>query len=232
VCRIELEECYNTANGALLPYPEDEFVACLAGIDVLDAYLETNEADLAAATSDEAVALARIASLSLRSWQGAQHYWASDMAQSYEWRDVAMHRIFDGLRRLYFPDSRVVIWAHNFHLETDHPAVDDPGLQGISTFGTELYRQVGDDYAAVALMGYEVEINWPGVHQPPLPGPDFLETRLHGLGEPYLIVDFDSPWLGEDAAYELDFLGTLVPREQFRLGFYLDYSPGMRALAW
>lgn len=143
-----------------------------------------------------------------------------------------MHRIFDGLRQLYFPDARVVIWAHNWHLEMNHPVVEEPWFTDISTFGTELYRQVGDDYAPIALIGYEVRINWPGVLQPALPGSGYLETRLHELGRPYLIVDFDSSWLGDGTEYPMDMVGTLVPREQWRMGVYLDYSPAMDALGW
>src|SRR5262249_52397037 len=145
------------------PFPMDALDACNAGIDALDAYFASHAAELAAATSPAEVEWASIASLSLRSWQGGKDYYTSHPVKSYEARDVAMAAILERSRALLFPDAKAVVWAHNYHLSEAHEMVLEPGLGSVLNMGTLLKNDLGEAYRAYALVGYDVEINWPGV---------------------------------------------------------------------
>jgi erythromycin esterase len=235
-CRHDLYGDFDPLTGRAKPYPAEEYDRCLAGLDALDRHIADHHRELVAATSAEAVALAEIASVSFRSWQPGLRFFDSDPPLSYEARDIAMHRIFARLRDLYFPGQRVAIWAHNYHLLANHQEVIGDDMAGVATFGGELRKEVGDDYQAIGLIGYRVEINWPGVGEGPidLPSPLSVEAKLDQLDRPFLIVDPQSPWLGADRVYPLGGpgAGKMVPAQQFRALVFLAHSPAMHALYW
>src|SRR5262249_34833654 len=136
------------------------------------------------------------------------------------------------LRDLDYAGQRIMIWMHNYHLSADHPGALDGELTGIKTFGTELRAEGGDDYAPIALVGYDVGINWPGVGTGPQPRPHATSVAapLHGLGAPFLAVDTRSDFVG-GAPVLLNDTG-MIAAQQFRALVYLDHSPGMNAVFW
>jgi erythromycin esterase len=223
------------------PYPEADLIACEDGIDDLDKYLTMNAAALEGKTSAEALEWARIAVIGLRSWQGEKYYYNSDIEKSYESRDVAMAEIFQRTRALLFPDTKTIVWAHNYHLTEQHDDVTGGGLDHAITMGTVLKDELGDTYQAVALLGYAVEINWPDIGTGPTKLPTSetsLELMLHGLGEPHLFVDLDKATAGGFIAADIKYqVGTpspelMAPAAQFRAAFFLDHSPPMDAIFW
>jgi erythromycin esterase len=219
-------------TGHPYPYPQADYDQCTQGLDALDAYVAAHRAQLQAATDARSEALAEIASISFRSWQGEHFYENTDLARSYEARDVAMHVIFARLRDLDYAGQRIIIWMHNYHLSADHPEVVGDQPQGTRTFGTELHAEVGDQYAPVALIGYNVGINWPGIGVGPLPLPDAsaLETTLHQLGQGYLSVDTSAAIAGPA---QVEIGGThMTAHLQYRALVFLDQSPGMKAAFW
>ena len=231
---------YYGSGGFDAPYTAEAFQACTAGIDALDGYFDAHAVELEAASSSEALAWARVASTSLRSWQGEKYYSASDVGASYEARDVAMASILEHSRELLFPDAKAVVFAHNYHLTQAHTEVDEPQIGPVQTMGTVLATDFGEDYRAYALIGYDVEINWPGVGYGPTgtPVPGSIEALMHGLGRPYLFADFVAPeiasFITPGASYSFGHPGpaSLVPARQFHGAFYLELSPPMDALFW
>lgn len=134
-----------------------------------------------------------------------------------------------------------MVWAHNYHLAEAHDSVLEPGVGMTITMGTVLRDDLGDAYRAYALLGYDVQINWPGVGNGPVggtPSVKSIETKLHGLGKEALFVDLASPsldaFLPPGMKYGVGFpsASSLVPAEQFHGAFYLEHSPPMNALYW
>lgn len=230
--------CETAPADAQHPFTQAAFDACTAGLDAIDAYIVAHRPALVTATDETSVRLGEVAALSLRSWQVEDFTTTSDPNRSFEARDVAMHHIFDALRDVFFADRRAIIWAHNYHLMTDHPDVVGDPVPGVRTFGTELRDEVGADYLPIALTGFDVQINWPGVGtgpvSPAIAGSFVLS--LHSLAKPYLIVDPAAPFAGtvtrplRDGASFGD--GTLVPSAHYGALVYLEHSPEMNALFW
>jgi erythromycin esterase len=230
-CRLSDASSFDP-NGNPLPYSQSDYAQCTAGLDALDAYVAAHKPALAAATTARDEELAEVASISLRAWQGELVYYVSNVPKSYEARDVAMHQIFARLRDLDYPGQRIMIWMHNYHLQADHPDVTGDDLGGVQTFGTELRAEVGAAYVPIALIGYDVEINWPSVGYGPLPLPTqgSVEANLHGLGAPYLIVDPKAPFVGTTTTTLSE--TQMIVSQQFGALVYLEHSPPMNALFW
>lgn len=128
--------------------------------------------------------------------------------------------------------------------DLDHPEVTEADgssyvLQGARTFGTALAARVGDAYAAIALTGYDVGINWPGVGKGSLgaSSAETLEARLHAINTGSLIVDFRTAALGTASPQisNLESAGSpllMTPSRQYRGAIYLSSSPPMKAVFW
>jgi erythromycin esterase len=212
--------------------------ACLDGVAAIDEAFAAHEADIIAATSGEALTEARMATRSLRAWEGQVYH--SDVAASMAARDEGMADVFTALRALRFPDARVVVWAHNFHISAHQDEVEYP-YDHAKSMGSFLKDRLGDSYRPVGLVGYHVDINWPGTGCGPMAlptAPDAVELLLHGLGEPSLLVDLGAtPFFVPGESYELggetEGLGShMVPSRAFRALVYLDHTPAMEALFW
>jgi erythromycin esterase len=223
------------------PYPEADLIACENGIEALDKYLTMNAELLEESSSAEELEWARIALIGLDSWQGEKYYYNSDIKKSYESRDIAIAEIFQRTRALLFPDTKTIVWAHNYHLTERHGDVTGGGLDYAITMGTVLKKDLGDAYQPFALLGYDVEINWPNIGMGPTQLPtseSSLELMLHDLGEPHLFVDLDEATAGGFIAADIKYeVGTpnpelMTPVTQFRAAFFLDHSPPMDAIFW
>jgi erythromycin esterase len=223
------------------PYPEADLIACENGIEALDKYLTMNAELLEESSSAEELEWARIALIGLDSWQGEKYYYNSDIKKSYESRDIAIAEIFQRTRALLFPDTKTIVWAHNYHLTERHGDVTGGGLDYAITMGTVLKKDLGDAYQPFALLGYDVEINWPNIGMGPTQLPtseSSLELMLHELGEPHLFVDLDEATAGGFIAADIKYeVGTpnpelMTPVTQFRAAFFLDHSPPMDAIFW
>lgn len=206
--------------------------ACRAATHAIRARLEGNAARLASAASPEALATARIALTSYAAWQ--DEVMIPDNAGSFEARDIGMASVFQQLRALHFPGQKALLWAHNIHIVKRHEKVNDSWVGGpIVTQGTELHRQLGDRYRAVAIIGFDVWLNRPeqSGHVVPSPTSRSLEAMLHELGEPALFIDLRhsdiDALLPVGQVVELGAPGveTHVPRENYDAILYLDESP-------
>jgi len=103
---------------------------------------------------------------------------------------------------------------------------------------------LGDLYAPIGLLAYQVSIDWPGMMSGPLDPPadeNNVALMLHELGREYLLVDLEfpgaaDPFLTPGETYRIGTSQTgsdrLVPAEHYRGLFYLDESPAMDGLGW
>ncbi len=217
-----------------LPYEHGPYETCLEGLVAVDTYLLTHRGDLVAATDERTVKMAELAALGLRSWQGEVYFGDTDLAASHTARDTAMTKIFLTLRALDFPDARVVLWAHNFHLNANHRGVDAGVSTGAITFGTGLRDAVGEEYFPIAFTGSLIEIEWPGQPtwdklDPPSPGS--LAARLAVLGKDHLVADAHSEFVGTQRSYLASpYDGIGVIPQQFDAVVYFRHSPPMEPM--
>ncbi|HWL87572.1 MAG TPA: erythromycin esterase family protein [Polyangiaceae bacterium] len=217
------------------PYAQSAFDACNRGLDAVDAYWKMHELEVVGRTSFAQLEWARIALISYRAWQSEVFYYRTDELKEWNARDTAMAEILVRERRVGFPGQKTMVWAHDGHIQSNFLGPGGEPLGGI-TMGTLLQRHFKDDYQAIGFVGYDVEINWPGVGVGPLPppSPGSVEDKLHALGEQYLLVDLQkiSPkFITPGKAYEVDDIVD-VPRKDFRALVYLEHSPAMHALFW
>jgi erythromycin esterase-like protein len=221
-----------------------EFMACTMGLDAIDAVLLAQGSVLAARTSTTELELAKIHALSVRSWELESFHWYANpqgdmnIPASFDGRDHGMAQVFLRLRALRYPGKKIAIWAHNAHIRKHGDRVEG-GWGGARNMGSYLSEALADDYFTLGLVGYNVEINWPGVGMGPtaLPPDGAVETELHALGAPLLFVDLSfagaaMPFLTSGQTYPLGEGEQMVPLEQFNALVYIDHSPPMHALLW
>lgn len=78
---------------------------------------------------------------------------------------------------------------HNAHIR--HGVPDSSAREAGEPTGALLKRALGDDYVSIALVARDVDIDWPGVAEPPvLELPNAVETILaERFAAPMLLVD-------------------------------------------
>jgi erythromycin esterase len=196
---------------------------CIGGITALESWLAQHQAALEAASSARALEEARISLVSLRAWE--DQLWQPDPA-GYQARDSGMAEVLLRLHALETPGKKTAVWAWNFHIARNYQSVhgwdEDPTevvpRQGARAMGGFLSDALGADYVPIGLIGYLVETNG-GLGQEPPSWPESVELRLHGLGEPYLLVDLRGP-VGD---------GLLVPGT--RLSFSREWGDPFQQFA-
>ncbi|MEQ1565072.1 MAG: erythromycin esterase family protein [Myxococcota bacterium] len=220
---------------------EADNAACMAGLAAVVDYFDTNEAALVAATSEDALAWARVSLVGLEGWQQASVTQTTDCGASYEARDRANTYLLQEIHRLTIPDAKTVIWAHNAHLGFDTQSLTgrygDPegeayvgGCEGTwEGMGTLLHASLGDAYRPFALAGYEVRIGWSGWDEPQVVpyDPRAAERLLHELGVGDAFVDFtaDDSFF-DDQPYEIAGWWQVV-RDQYTGLIFIDSAWAM-----
>jgi erythromycin esterase len=217
-----------------MKYAAADFTACMNGLGAVDQYFTQRQAALIAASSADAYEWARIALVGLRAWQPSIFYDATDLKQAMEARDSGMAYVFTKTRALRYPAARIILWAHNEHVSQHHDEIVGAFGEGARSMGTLLAAQLGADYVAVGLTGYDVGIDWPGVGcgSQTLPAPGDVEDRLRALGQEDLFVDLSQPFFTPGMSYGFAVWETLVPARQFQGLIYLQHSPKMAPLDW
>ena len=214
----------------------EDYDECLKRLDQLANYFDRREQVIIRRTSAEELEWARLRLLGLRAWQVQLYHLTEtdDLMPGIEARDDAMAKIFLKRRELQYPDLKIAIWAHNFHIN-EKGAVS----YGAPTMGDHLAEALGEDYVTLGLVGYWVGIDWPTIGCGFLTGfrpTDSVEVLLHDLGEDYLFVDLDfpgtdTPFLEPGRQYPVNGV-RLVPREHYDGLFFLEVSRKMNPLAW
>jgi erythromycin esterase-like protein len=203
---------------------ESDYTSCIAGLDKLDASVTDPDAKLDAR--------------SFRAWQTERYQYTRDPKASYEARDIGMAAVFADARARSLAGKKTIVWAHNYHLAKQHTAVTVGYPAGAKNMGEVVATEMGASYAAVALVGWDVQINWPGVGTGHLadPSADAYEVLLHALKHPSLFVRLDrttGPLAGDvSRPVGTPSEETIVPRHQFDAFFYVDVSPPMTHVGW
>jgi erythromycin esterase-like protein len=182
---------------------------------------DARASELVAATSEQAYAWAELSLVGIESWEGNAYYYNIDPERSYESRDIANAYVIQKMRRLVGGDARTVVWAHNLHIMEATEDLQWSDFPGATMTGATLADELGSAYVSLGIVGYEVGIDWGGVHEFPAPTEaDALERVLFELDEPYLFVDLDhaqgSP-LGPGTSWILGTgsRGPAIPEAQF-----------------
>lgn len=207
-----------------------DFAECMKTLDKLWNDFDRREHQLDGRALAENLEWARIRLVGLKAWQGELFYRLRNSARMYEARDEAMAYLFLAIRNLRFPGIKTVIWAHNFHI-----AKRVQEYVGSATMGNFLADTIGEDYAALALVAPEIEIDWPargcGRVEQVVPA-DSVEQILSKLGAPYLFVDLafpgeSAPLLESGRGYWMSWFPNTVVRGQWDGIFFLAHSPPM-----
>jgi Erythromycin esterase len=218
--------------------PEDKYQQCLAALDAVDALFARDEQSIVRQTSRWDFEWARISLVGVRAWEGQMYYYQGtgrDRTLANQRRDVGMAYVLQTIRRLRYPNQKTIVWAHNAHI-----GKDTPYSYYAKNMGAYLRESLGANYAAVALVSFQADIDWPGVGCGPisnlLSGPNAVETLLHNLGADFALADLsfpgtDQPFLRPGGAYSLGG-SAMVPRDQFNAVVYLGHSRKMSPLRW
>ncbi|TNF24869.1 MAG: erythromycin esterase family protein [Deltaproteobacteria bacterium] len=181
------------------PVPENgEFLTCVHALDELEAYFTEHEAELVAATSAEALALARVHLVSLRAGARYNFFTTHGGGPDLVYHEAGMAEVLRRLWELRYPGKRVAVWAHNWHIATHTEEGWAVGFgNGARSMGSLLAEDLGSDYVSIALAGYwAADIanggSRDGYASPPS-GDDDVEALLGPLGHDALLVDLHDP---------------------------------------
>ena len=212
------------------PLPEDRYRDCKEALAAVGSLFERQAASIIRRTSRKDFGWAKVRRVGLDTFMDQLYYRETAPERAFDARDQGMAYIFQAIRNLRYPGAKTVLWAHNHHI-----AKNSPEYFYSLIMGTHLDRTLKKgSYVSIALIGREVSIDWPafGYCGPrPAPGEGAVEWLLHDLGEDFLLVDLDSPFLEKGKVYEFSDY-PMVPRRQFDALVFLDVSPKMDSLAW
>ena len=208
--------------------PEGEHQNCVETLADIRTYIDDNESRIRAAVGDSDLAWGRIAVTGVESWQQQTYLFSNGRdGDGFEARDRGMAYVLEEIRRLRHPNTKTIVWAHNTHIAEDLPNADT-AYGSVWGMGTLLKARLGGAYYAIALIGYDVEINWGRIVAPAEPvAPDAVERILNDFDEPYILVDLAPPEqtpFFDRTEYQLQG-ERMVPSEQFEALFFLAHSP-------
>ena len=153
-------------------------------------------------------------------------------ATAYNGRDAAMAINVGVLADRMYPGKKIMLWAHNAHIERDRAAVSGDELSW-TNMGHWLAQRYGATYFALGLFMYQGvaahnDRTLYGIA--PAPGRS-VEALAHSTGAAYLFFDLAHPAPGEGAAWMSQPFTvrdwgnvplTLVPRDQYDGVLVLD----------
>ena len=205
---------------------------CLAALDSIEKFLDRNEDEIVAATSEETLAGARIHMVVLRSFENLQWYFDIDWVRAYEARDEGMAYLAAAIREIRFPEARTALWAHNAHIAKGR-------MFGPRVMGGHLKKAFKRKYRVIGLVAHQASIDWRGVGCGlwSTASDESVEGLLRALGEPFLLVDLKfpggkPPFLKPGRKYEINSIWNIAPKRRFDALFYLENAEKMRPLAW
>lgn len=223
------------------PASEENHQTCQQTLAAIEQHIDEHEATLVAASSEEAMALGRIALVGLQSWDEFIYYWGNDTLLAEEARDRGMAEVFQRLRDTRYPDGKVALWAASWHLVYDATEIDGI-MPRAKTMGAYLKEALEESYLVIGLTGFEMEVDFPAagmVGQLAPPSNDtHVEYRLkHEIGHEFLFVDLafpgsDQPFLTPGEPYSVGLFFEMVPAEQLAGLVYLEQATAMDAFLW
>ena len=206
----------------------DDGTALAARYDRLAATLGPDGPVARALPGDDRVVVARQTARSMAAYVRQQ---AAPSMQAYvEHRDGGMADNLAALLDEQYPDERVVVWGHNFHLRHDNLAIppDTSSFPGVAarTAGSWVRERYGDAVYTVGVYAYQGQSANNGGEAfdiPPAP-PGSVEARLYRSSAEALFLDLSqaprgaaTAWIDEPTVARFDGAVTLslVPRDQY-----------------
>jgi hypothetical protein len=222
------------ASGELgRPFKRKDFRACQKALRSLASYFGKNKELFLQSVSESDFESAELSLQGLETWQSVIYYGRSiAFLKAFSTRDRAMASAFLKIRAMRFPGKKTVIWSANGHIakaKHRHFAV-----MTSKPMGWHLADVFGKGYVPIGLIGHRVEIDWDGKRGPPATkASDALETILHALGKPCLLIDLqrlhDRGPIMPGRSFEVNF-ERIKPGEHFRGLVFLDHSPARKPL--
>jgi erythromycin esterase-like protein len=223
-------------NANVLDQVTPESVAkCNRSLDVILRKLGASKESASSAKRNHLLENALLSARSLRAFQEqAIRYDHSDLqkiSQSVQFREDGMVWVFEQLRRRYFPHSKVVLYAHNWHIAKQSKELAK-SQQVADSLGTILAEKYGRQYSSIGLSAYLTRSNpivtGTAMELSPAPGVEnSLEKTLHENGLKYAFVQTSDGFLRSGQKYnvlDVDVAEEIIPSRHYSMMFYLDYS--------
>jgi erythromycin esterase-like protein len=175
--------------------PQADHDACQADatatVDLL-----TNRHDDLVANSERSFELARIAVEGLRAYDTTIFLLSRGHVDNAP-RDRAMFEVFRTIRRLDFPGTRAILWAHNGHIAQHSDEIVGSQWEAVKNLGTLIAEDVGGRYAAIGQSAYVTHYNWMVGPRQFTASMGSLEELLDQFGQPLLLVDMLAATTGD-----------------------------------
>jgi erythromycin esterase-like protein len=156
----------------------------------------------------------RLALIGLNSFQESMYQWQSEKRYQARARGIA-----DLLLERFQRDpgnQRTIFWTAGFHASATPFANYKPT-------GAWLTEKLGTNYFPMGFGAYQLQ-QWPVQYTYEFPTEaNSIDIFLHRFGEPYLLVDLQSPLA--PSSFSLRGMGPLEPGKQFRAFVFLNFSP-------
>ena len=117
-------------------------------------------------------------------------------------RDRAMADNVDFLKRVVYPDEKIIIWAHNLHIRHNNDLLDQDAYNKIKSMGGWLHERYFEELYTIGLYMYKGKGTYVNreVYNVKRPSPNSLESILHSAGHKISFVDlkYSKPVAGND----------------------------------
>jgi erythromycin esterase len=214
---------------AVLPgAPQEEWIQLESEYSHLVDFLDQHEAELVQAYGGSyTIPLAARQT----AWSTVQHMIMNQVnaAQGILIRDKAMADNIDFLMERLYPDEKVIVWAHDYHIRHDQGAIDGLG----NNMGTWVAMQHRPELYTVGLHAYRGtganNDRSPYEHGPAASGT--MERLLHDAGLPILFLDMLNAIESDSTSWMFQTItamswGTInfemVPRDQYDAVLFID----------
>ena len=219
-------------------FRSDEGMQMAKSYERLAAFFKENKGRIEAASthsSTSSLLVARQAAMSMVFYIRKQA--ATDTRASYEYRDEGMAKNMNCLLDELFPDKKIIVWGHNFHIrhrnEVIPPNPDNYPDVAVRSMGSWLHERYGDKLYTVGFYAYEGKAanNSGKVFDIEPAKPETLEGILHPAGIAPMFVDMSrttqeqaNSWIYQPtlARHNGTHALKLVPRDQYDAILFVD----------
>jgi erythromycin esterase len=191
---FETDSTFLANRGSGSPYATQNRDRLVAFYDSLATFLRANRGRIEAAHRDDpnAAVVARQAAVSMTFF--VRQLAAGPSMAGTDIRDLGMANNLDFLRDELYPGKKVIVWAHNFHIQhrenTPNPA--DSAIQSTRTMGTWVAQRHRRELYTIGLFMYRgsATMNNRAPYQVIQSRSGSLESILHRAPWRYSFVDF------------------------------------------
>jgi erythromycin esterase len=140
-----------------------------------------------------------------------------------------MYNHFKYLKETQYPDQKMIVWAHNYHIQNDPEPVGY-----VKTLGYWLHQNYPDELYTIWSLSYRGTINYGVIDEIRITKPESIETILYYGRKNYFFIDLSQQvqndanswmfnsisqkYLHSTGEYEIKY----IPRDQFDAIFFID----------